>query len=202
MAINACASLQAQETNTAEVKAVVSPQPTQSFYFEPLNNLVETQNEIEMKVIDVGKDAQNVFVDICFTLPDDKNDWFVSFETSAVVKSDVDEQNMSLQKISLIGFEPFYPFPDSTHRCDRLLFESFNDEPTDIDLRIEEMVGITKKQKNCAASDITFDSQIVIEKVSCISTDGSPQNQEGSSSVQEQSTTTIQGPWVFKINIP
>lgn len=178
------------------------PQPTQSFYFEPLDGLVETQNEIEVKVIDAGKDAQSVFVDICFSLPDNQKDWFVSFETSAVAKSNAGEQNMSLQKIRLIGFEPFWPFPIPTHRCDRLLFEAFNGEPTNIDLRIEGIVGITKKQKNCAVSDITFDDQIIIRGVSCSSTEGDKQNQEGSKTIPEEVISTIQGTWIFNIHVP
>ena len=59
---------------------------------------MEIQNEIEMKVIDGGKDVQNIFVDICFTLPDNQQDWFVSFDTQAIVTSGSKQIEMALQK--------------------------------------------------------------------------------------------------------
>lgn len=191
-------SSQVQVTNTAEV--VVSPQPTQSFYFEPLEGLVKTQNEIEVKVIDVGKDAQSIFVDICFTLPDDKNDWFVSFDTKAIVTIEGEQKEMALQKIDLIGFEPFSPFPTPTHRCDRLLFESIT-EATRIELSIESIIGLTDKPQNCFADDITFDNEIVIGTYSCSNIDGEHSNLPNSSP-KTDSVSSIMGPWIFTIEVP
>ncbi|MDP2364299.1 MAG: hypothetical protein Q8M94_11105 [Ignavibacteria bacterium] len=205
--IVSCASTETEipylePTATPQTDETPSAQPTHSYYFQALNGLIITQNEIEIKVIDVGKTAQAVYVDICFTLPDDKNDWFVSFETSALVKSDAREQSMNLRKIKLIGFEPFYPFPDPTHRCDRLLFESTDDEPEMIELTIENLVGISKKRANCDADDLTYEDQIIIGTLSCTSTDGSNQANLPDSITDNGGSLTIEGLWIFDIKTP
>lgn len=205
--IVSCASTETEipsfeQTAAPQTDETLSAQPTHSYYFQVFNGLIITQNEIEIKVIEVGKTAQTVYVDICFTLPDEKNDWFVSFETSALVKSDAHEQSMNLQKIKLIGFEPFYPFPDPTHRCDRLLFETTDDEPEMIELTIENLVGISKKRDNCAADDLIYEDQIIIGTLSCASTDGSNEANLPDSVTNDGSSLTIEGPWIFDIKIP
>lgn len=201
MAINACTPTQPQETDIAETEIVVSPQPTQSFYFEALDGLVETQNEIEVKIIDVGKDAQSVFVDICFTLPDNQKDWFVSFDTKAVATIGSEQKEMTLQKIDLIGFEPFSPFPTLTHRCDRLLFEPISETPTKISLSIESIIGLANKPENCFADDISFDNEIIIGGYSCSSTNNDQSNLPSSNPTVD-SENAIMGPWVFDIDVP